>query len=157
MEKVTIVLSLVILIDIAYDIYNRGIMDVYFYSIKDIHPKIIGPIFWFLVATLNFYEDNNQITLMMFFLGILYIINDTKRDIITNKGIYTKDGNFKWKDILGFEWEENLNIRKKENYYALYFKTQDDKFIFKVKEEDKNKVDELLKEKLGDRDEYKQK
>lgn len=157
MAKVTIVLSLVILIDIAYDICNRQIMDIYFYSIKDMNIKILGPIFWFLVATLNFYENNNQITLMMFFLGILYIINDVKRDIITNKGIYTKDGNFKWKDILVFEWEENLNIRKKENYYSLYFKTQDDKFTFKVKEEDKNKVDELLKEKLGDRDEYKQK
>lgn len=151
MSKIAIILSILILIFISYDFFNRKRMEVFAYSIKDIHPKIVGPIIYFLIAILNFTLNNKYIFLIAFLIAISSFIDSVKKDIITNKGIYTKDGNFKWKHIIGYEWEEDLNIRKNENYYALYFKTKHDKFIFKVKEEDKNEVDELLENKIGDR------
>lgn len=151
MTKIALILSVLILISMGYDFYNRRRMEVFAYSIRDIHPKIVGPIIYFLIAILNLTIENKYIFLMMLLIAISSFKNSIERDIITNKGIYTKDGNFKWKHITGYEWEDNLNIKKKENYYALYFQTKHDKFIFKVKEEDKGEVDKFLKKEIRNR------
>ncbi|MCY6370687.1 hypothetical protein [Clostridium ganghwense] len=105
----------------------------------------------------QFYNGIGQVL-----IGIMLLVRSFDKDIICKDGIYTNNGDYKWKNIKFYKWGElESKQSRKENleYYCLEFEVYSPliKKVFKYEEikqinmkisvNDKEKVEEFLKEK----------
>ncbi|MCY6355673.1 hypothetical protein [Clostridium sp. ZS2-4] len=93
-------------------------------------------------------------------VGIVWLVRSFDKDSICKEGIYTKNGDYKWKNIKSYKWgelESKKSRKKSLQYYSLefeayspiikkVFKYDDIKQInMKISVDDKEKVEEFLK------------
>lgn len=137
---------------------------------------------WLLLAFLNLrvfikYDLNRirenldlnylRIAIIQSLLGIGWVLKSFKINILSQEGIYTKNGKYKWNRVKDYKWslvKEIKHTKKgKMEYYNLKFRldgTKLDKWVIgqnnkeisiEIKEYDKEKVEKFLNEKIKEK------
>lgn len=141
--KLVIIFFIIVIIVITREEYVRRKFRLIAKSIKQIHFTSYLSLVWFYITYLeipfnSLIEKNIKLDqifdfILPFAVGILYLIQGMRTDIINDYGIITHQGKFKWKRILKYEWNDKINKKRNKEYYILKFfvKTYKlDKIIF---------------------------